>query len=79
MNPSGLPLSDGADSSDGSHSPYGSDWADRGNSYSLPTNIFRILGLFYNIKTGNPLLLSKIKVIKNNKKKKEKKKQCSRL
>ena len=25
--------------------------------------IFRILGLFYNIKTGNPLLLSKIKVI----------------
>ena len=50
-----------------------------GNCYSLPTNIFRILGLFYNIKTGNPLLLSKIKVINNNKKKKEKKKQCSRL
>ena len=35
-----------------------------GNSYSLLTNIIRILGLFYNIKTGNPLLLSKIKVIK---------------
>ena len=39
-----------------------------GNCYSLLTDIFRILGLFYNIKTGNPLLLSKIKVIKNNKK-----------
>ncbi|MBD9057546.1 MAG: hypothetical protein EGR34_05320 [Prevotella sp.] len=50
-----------------------------GNCYSLLTNIIRILGLFYNIKTGNPLLLSKIKVIKNNKKRKEKKKQCSRL
>lgn len=42
-----------------------------GNCYSLLTDIIRILGLFYNIKTGNPLLLSKIKVIKNNKKKKE--------
>ena len=31
-----------------------------GNCYSLLTNIIRILGLFYNIKTGNPLLLSKI-------------------
>ena len=50
-----------------------------GNCYSLLTNIIRILDLFYNIKTGNPLLLSKIKVINNNKKKKEKKKQCSRL
>ena len=50
-----------------------------GNCYSLLANIIRILGLFYNIKTGNPLLLSKIKVIKNNKKRKEKKKQCSRL
>ena len=48
-----------------------------GNCYSLLTNIVRILGLFYNIKTGNPLLLSKIKVINNNKE--EKKKQCSRL
>lgn len=35
-----------------------------GNCYSLLTNIIRILGLFYNIKTGNPLLLLKIKVIK---------------
>lgn len=42
-----------------------------GNCYSLPTNIFRILGLFYNIKTGNPLLLSKIKVINNNKKRRK--------
>ena len=50
-----------------------------GNCYSLLANIIRILGLFYNIKTGNPLLLSKIKVINNNKKKKEKKNQCSRL
>ena len=39
-----------------------------GNRYRLLTDIIRILGLFYNIKTGNPLLLSKIKVIKNNKK-----------
>lgn len=39
-----------------------------GNCYSLLTDIIRILGLFYNIKTGNPLLLSKIKVINNNKK-----------
>ena len=39
-----------------------------GNCYSLLTNIIRILGLFYNIKTGNPLLLSKIKVINNKKK-----------
>ena len=42
-----------------------------GNCYSLLTNIIRILGLFYNIKTGNPLLLSKIKVINNNKRKEE--------
>jgi hypothetical protein len=49
-----------------------------GNCYRLLTDIFRILGLFYNIKTGNPLLLSKIKVIKIIKKE-EKKKQCSRL
>ena len=35
-----------------------------GNRYRLLTDIIRILGLFYNIKTGNPLLLSKIKVIK---------------
>ena len=42
-----------------------------GNCYSLLTNIIRILGLFYNIKTGNPLLLSKIKVIKNNKKRRK--------
>ena len=34
-----------------------------GNCYRLLTDIFRILGLFYNINTGNPLLLSKIKVI----------------
>ena len=34
-----------------------------GNCYRLLTNIIRILGLFYNIKVGNPLLLSKIKVI----------------
>ena len=39
-----------------------------GNCYSLLTNIIRILGLFYNIKVGNPLLLSKIKVINNKKK-----------
>ena len=39
-----------------------------GNCYSLLTDIIRILGLFYNIKTGNPLLLSKIKVINNKKK-----------
>ena len=42
-----------------------------GNCYSLLTDIFRILGLFYNIKTGNPLLLSKIKVINNNKKRRK--------
>ena len=42
-----------------------------GNSYSLLTNIIRILGLFYNIKTGNPLLLSKIKVIKIIKKRRK--------
>ena len=42
-----------------------------GNCYSLLTNIIRILGLFYNIKTGNPLLLSKIKVNNNNKRKEE--------
>ena len=50
-----------------------------GNCYSLLTNIIRILGLFYNIKTGNPLLLSKIKVINNNKKKKEKKKTMLKI
>lgn len=43
----------------------------RGNCYSLLTNIIRILGLFYNIKTGNPLLLSKIKVIKIIKKRRK--------
>ena len=42
-----------------------------GNCYSLLTDIFRILGLFYNIKTGNPLLLSKIKVIKIIKKRRK--------
>ena len=42
---------------DGS-SKFGSD-----NRYRLLTNIIRILGLFYNIKVGNPLLLSKLKVI----------------
>lgn len=42
-----------------------------GNCYGLLTNIFRILGLFYNIKTGNPLLLSKIKVIKIIKKRRK--------
>ena len=42
-----------------------------GNCYSLFTNIIRILGLFYNIKTGNPLLLSKIKVIKIIKKRRK--------
>lgn len=41
------------------------------NCYSLLTNIIRILGLFYNIKTGNPLLLSKIKVIKIIKKRRK--------
>lgn len=42
-----------------------------GNCYSLLTNIIRILGLFYNIKTGYPLLLSKIKVIKIIKKRRK--------
>ena len=42
-----------------------------GNCYGLLTNIIRILGLFYNIKTGNPLLLSKIKVIKIIKKRRK--------
>ena len=42
-----------------------------GNCYRLLTDIFRILGLFYNIKTGNPLLLSKIKVIKIIKKRRK--------
>ena len=42
-----------------------------GNCYSLLTNIISILGLFYNIKTGNPLLLSKIKVIKIIKKRRK--------
>ena len=42
-----------------------------GNCYSLLTNIIRILGLFYNIKTGNPLLISKIKVIKIIKKRRK--------
>ena len=42
-----------------------------GNCYRLLTDIIRILGLFYNIKTGNPLLLSKIKVIKIIKKRRK--------
>ena len=42
-----------------------------GNRYRLLTDIIRILGLFYNIKTGNPLLLSKIKVIKIIKKRRK--------
>ena len=42
-----------------------------GNCYRLLTDTFRILDLFYNIKVGNPLLLSKIKVIKIIKKRRK--------